>query len=655
MNEFLGYVAIGLSSGLVYGLLALGIVLVYKGSRVLNLAHPFFGLFAAFLTWWMTSKASFPPFSWLPFRLDTRPRVVLCALIAFVVAGLNGYAIEHTVMRRLRQAPRLVTLVATIALAQGALGLVRLLFGRTIRQATEYRQIKPVLLSHFSLGSRVVSGADLSVLLVTAVVGGTAIWFFTRTKFGVAVRAAAENVEAARLLGISADRVSTFVWVTGPVLAAVAGVLISQVSGGLDEGLLGLGFLVRGLTAALIGGLTSLPGAIIGGLVVGLTEALIRWRTSTVGLPDTLVFLVIIALLLFRPGGLFSRPEQTEDKVALVPTLKELPAKLRTSAAATGVRVIGGVVVAVLCLTSLVAGSEINGIFVRIVVYAMVGVSLTVLMGYAGQISLGHWGLAGVGAFTAADLYSRLHVPYLLALPLTVLVGMAVSLVIGIPALRIRGLYLAVVTLAFNVAAELYLFRSHLIGGSTAGVRIHPPKLGPFDLNAPSHRPLFLFSLIFLGLTLLVARNIARTRSGRGLFALRENEKAAATLGVELARYKLIAFVLSGGIAALAGALYMTYRGIAEPQDWGTGESLVLIAMVMIGGLGSLSGSVLGAILVIGVPRLVHFENPWIVSIGTGALLIIVIVRARGGLAGVLQRIRLALVTTLDDLARVEG
>ena len=131
MSEFLGYVAIGLSAGLVYGLLALGIVLVYKGSRVLNLAHPFFGLFAAFLTWWMATKASFPPFSWLPFGLDTRPRIVLCAVFALVIAGLNGFAIEHSVMRRLRQAPRLVTLVATIALAQGTLGLVHLLFGRT--------------------------------------------------------------------------------------------------------------------------------------------------------------------------------------------------------------------------------------------------------------------------------------------------------------------------------------------------------------------------------------------------------------------------------------------------------------------------------------------------------------------------------------------
>jgi ABC-type branched-subunit amino acid transport system permease subunit len=652
VSVFLGYLAIGVSAGLVYALLAMGIVLIYKGSRILNLAHPYFGLLAVFSCWWMTSKASFAPFSSLPFRHDTRPRLVVAAALSLLLVALNAFAVERGIIRRLRNVPRLVTLVATIALAEGTLGLVHLLFGRTQRQTEQFRHLPSLLHSHFSIGSRVVTGDDITVLIATAAIALAGYLFFTRTKFGVAVRAAAENADAARLVGISADRVSMFVWVTGLVLAGVAGILISQVSGGLDESLLGLGFLVRGLTAALIGGLTSLPGAVVGGLAVGVSESLIHWKTSTAGLADTALFVVIIAVLLFRPGGLFSRPEQTEDKVALVPTLKELPARLRRSTAARGVQMIGWAVVVVVCLSSLVTGSATNGILVRVVAYAMVGVSLTVLMGYTGQISLGHWGLAGVGAFSLADLYGRLHVPYLLAVPLTILIGMAVSLVIGLPALRIRGLYLAVVTLAFNVAAELYLFRSNLIAGASAGVVFRPPKLGPLDLGAPSHRPLFVFSLIVLALCLLVARNLARSRTGRGFFSLRENEKAAATFGVSATRYKLAAFVVSGGVAALAGVVYATYRGIAQSSDWGTGESILLITMVMIGGLGSLSGSILGAFLVVGLPRLVHLDNPWIVPIGTGILLIVVIVRARGGLAGLVYRVREWLVRSLDQMAQ---
>jgi branched-chain amino acid transport system permease protein len=241
-------------------------------------------------------------------------------------------------------------------------------------------------------------------------------------------------------------------------------------------------------------------------------------------------------------------------------------------------------------------------------------------------------------------------VPYLIALPASFVMGMIVALIIGFSALRIRGLYLAIATLAFNLAAEVFIFRSQIVGRSTRGVQITPPKLGPFDLYSPSHRPLFFLSVICLGLSLVLARNLARSRSGRGFFAIRENEKAAATLGVELTRYKLLAFAVSGGIAALAGAIAATQLGQAAAGDWDTGRSLLLVAMVMIGGLGSLSGAILGSFVVIGLPGLLHFANQWVVSIGTGALLITVIIRMRGGLAGVVQSLRHNVVEALDEL-----
>ena len=653
MSIFVGYLAIGVTAGLVYALLALGMVLVYKGSRILNFAHPYFGLLTAFNVWWLTYKASFPPFRWLPFALGSRPRFLLCVVLSLGIAGLNGWLLELQVVRKLRAAPRLVLLVLTIALAQGSVGTVQLLFGRTQRQVNTFKAL-PVL-SHFQfrLGTRFVSTADISAFVVTVSICVAAALFFTRTKFGVAVRAAAENGDAARLLGISADRVASFVWIAGSMLAGIAGILITQVTGTLDIGTLSIGFLVRGLTAALVGGLTSLPGALIGGLSVGVSEYLIRFLfPGEAGIPETILFAAVIAILLFRPGGLFGKPEETEDKVAFVPTLHDLPARLKRTAAAKGVRTLVVLPVLAVVLMSVVGGSRTNGILTLVVVYAMVGVSLTVLMGYTGQISLGHWAMVGVGAFAAANLYSRLHVPYLLALPLTVLVGMAVSLVIGLPGLRIRGLYLAVVTLAFSLACEIYLFHFNLVSGSSSGIQVHPPKFGPIDLDAPSHRPVFLFSLVLLGLAMLVASNLARSRTGRGFFAVRENEKAAATLGVRLTTYKLLAFVVSGGIAALAGAVYVTGQGFAVSSNWNTSESLVLIAMVMIGGLGSLSGAFMGAFLVIGLPKLIELDNPWIVPIGSGILLLLVIVRARGGIAGIVQAVREKLVVALEEMAQ---
>jgi ABC-type branched-subunit amino acid transport system permease subunit len=665
VTTFLAYLAVGLIQGLIYGLLALGLVLVYKGTRVVNFAHPYFGLVCAFLCWWLTAKASFPPFSWLPFEANSLPRFAIAALLSLVLIALYGLSIEHGVMRRLRTAPRLVQLVATIALAQGAVGLVQLLFNRTEEQASTFRSL-PVLVPqsvHFDIGARTVTNAEVQVLIIVPVICIAAAIFFTRAKFGVAIRAAAENVEAARLLGISADRVSMFVWVTGAVLAGIAGILITQTRGSLDIATLSTGFLIRALTAALVGGLVSLQGAVVGGLLVGVSEYTVIWAITqgfksndvalTQGGPEAFLFVVVIAFLIFRPGGLFGEREETEDKVAFVPTLRDLPMRLRSSTAARGVRVLGLVVMGFACLTSLVAGSATNDILIRVVIFAMVGVSLTVLMGYSGQISLGHWGLTGLGAFALANFFERFSVPYLLSLPLVVLTGMAVSLLIGLPALRIKGLYLAVVTLGFSLAAEFYLFKTTWFGNGTAGFTLTQPKLGPFDLGAPSGRPLFFFCVILLGLSMIVARNLANSRTGRGFNALRENEKAAATLGVELTRYRLLAFAVSGGIAALAGALYATNLGRADPFTWDTGRwALTLIAIVMIGGIGSLTGSVLGAFLVVGLPQLVHFENPWIVPIGTGILLLVVILRARGGLAGIVQRVRETMVTSLDDLAQ---
>jgi ABC-type branched-subunit amino acid transport system permease subunit len=654
VSLFLSYLAIGVTEGMVYGLLALGMVLIYKGSRTINFAHPFFGLLTAFVCWWLTAKADFFPFTLMPFAAGSRPRFVVAALLALAFIGLYGFGIEHGIMRRIRRAPRLVTLVATIAIAQGALGLVTVVFNRTPDQQAQARLIPSLINAHFIVGKRVITGDDITVLIVTALVCVGAAYFFTRAKFGVAVRAAAENGDAARLLGISADRVAAFVWIAGSVLAGIAGILVSQVKGGaVDVSTLSLGFLVRGLTAALIGGLTSLPGAVVGGLIVGISQELLVWKfpaPTQQGLPELALFVFVVAVLIFRPGGLFGQREETEDKVGFVPVLKELPARLRASAAAKAYRVVTVIAVLAFIALGFTTTAANTGLITRMLAVAIVGVGLTVLMGYSGQISLGHWALAGVGGFATANFVTRMHVPYLIALVLAIGVGMIVSLVIGLPALRIRGLYLAIVTLGFNLACQVYLFKQAFLGGSSAGRELTPPKLGPFDLANPNNRPLMGFTIICLGLALLAARNLASGRTGRALFSLRENEKAAATLGVRLTRYKLLAFAVSGGIAALGGALYASSLGNVRAADYEAPFSLTLIAIVMVGGLGSPWGAVFGALVIRGIPDLVKFNNLWIVPIGSGILLLIVIVRARVGVAGLFAYIREKIITAVDEM-----
>ncbi|MGI8793042.1 MAG: ABC transporter permease subunit, partial [Acidimicrobiales bacterium] len=176
--DFVGVVADGLVQGLLYGLLALGIVLVYKGTRVLNFAQPFFGLLTAYLAWWMTEKSSFPPFSWLPFERGSGGRFVIATVLALVLVGLNGWALEHGVMRKLRGAPRLVSLVATIALAQGTVGLVLLLFERTDAQASEGKRLPLLFTGFIQMGGRDLKGVEIMVLIVVPIIcGGLALWF----------------------------------------------------------------------------------------------------------------------------------------------------------------------------------------------------------------------------------------------------------------------------------------------------------------------------------------------------------------------------------------------------------------------------------------------------------------------------------------------
>jgi len=647
VTDLFSYVVLGTTRGLIYGILALGLVLVYKGTRVLNLAQPFFGLFGAFLCWWLTAEAGF-----LPFEAGTRPRFLVALVVTLAVVGLQAAGLERALFRKLRRAPRLVTLVATLAIGQGVLGLVVVLFERNQEQAETLRIIPSVVRGVVELGDVNLTGGDLQILAIVPLVAIELALFFRLTRFGVAIRAAAENTESARLLGISVDKVATFSWVSGLSLAALAGVLLAAQQGTLAVSTLSTGFLVRALAAALIGGLTSLPGALAGGLIVGIGEAVISgFFRDTVGAADVVFFLGVVAMLIFRPQGLFGEREETEDKVAFVPALRDLPERLSSSLYAVTLRRVGiTTLLAFALVVSLVTGSATNGTLTLVVIGAMVGVSLTVLMGYTGQISLGHWSLVGVGAFAAANLHGRLDVPFVLTVPLVVAIGMGVSLLIGLPALRIKGLYLAVVTLTFSYAAELYVFRSELVGGGQTGQPMDVPKLGPFDLDSPTNRPLFAFSVAMLLVSLWVARNLLRSRTGRTFLALRENEKAAATLGVSLRTARLTAFAASGGIAALAGVVFALRVGTVNATDFPTETSLVLVLMVMIGGLGALSGSFLGAFVVFGLPFLLSFENGWIVPIGTGILSIEVIVRTRGGLAGLVQRGRGAVVTGLVSL-----
>lgn len=665
MSEFFAFLSLGVIQGMTYGVIALGMVLIYKGTRTLNFAQASMGLLAAYLCWYLTGTPNStvtgvgqgletgPGFlQWLeyplllfPFEVGTKPRFVIAAAWSLLLIMRVGHAIERDIMRRLQNAPRLVTLVATIALALGLPGITALLFERTESQATAGKSLPTVLpqAANFDIGPLTVTAGYIQILIVVPLLALTAAAFFKYTKFGVAIRATAENRDAAQLLGISAKRVSSFSWMVGAFLAGLSALLIIPAQGALTVTNLSTALLVRALAAALVGGLTSLPGAFVGGIAVGVAEFLTRWQTATPGVPETVFFGIVILVLIFRPGGVFGVKEKIEDVVAFIPAIRDVPSKLRelpVSRRAQWTFVAVGVML--IAAISLATGPFTNGVLIDLTVFATVGVSLTVLIGYAGQISLGHWALVGVGAFSAGNLYDHWVIPFPLVFPIVVLIGMVVALAIGLPALRIRGPYLAVVTVAFALACSQWIFTSELFARGTTGVTFTPQDYGWIDLTSETNRPLFFVGFVAFLISAWVAHNFKRTRTGRGFFSLRENEKAAATFGVDLTRYRLLAFMLSGGMASLAGAVFALRAGTGGVSsiDFPAELSLLLVAMVIIGGLGSLIGSALGAFLVFGVRPLLAeaLGDPgwvqWAIFLGTGLALLLVLTRARGGLAG---------------------
>ena len=385
--------------------------------------------------------------------------------------------------------------------------------------------------------------------------------FFKYTKFGVAIRATAENRDAAQLLGISARRVSSFTWVVGRVAGGLAALLIvpaqrlARRSSSLSTALL-----VRALAAALVGGLTSLARCV---------RRRHRRRCRRVphavadgtrpACPRSCSSCIVIAVLVFRPGGLFGGRSAIEDIVAFVPCDPRPAVEAARASPCRGGRdwhVHRGRHHARRRRSASRPVRSPTASSPRSLVFAIVGVSLTVLDRLRRTDLARALGARRCRCVRRREPLRPRPVPFPLVFPLVVADrdGASRSL-IGLPALRIRGPYLAVVTLAFALACSQWIFTSgrRRAAGRPAS-RSTPPKYGWFNLASETNRPLFFFAFAVFLLCAWVAHNFKRSRTGRGFFSLRENEKAAATFGVELTRYRLLAFMLSGGIAALAGS-----------------------------------------------------------------------------------------------------
>ena len=614
-------VAIGAMAGLGYALLAAGLVLVYRATRVINLAHGQIGAFSAALLSVLVHRAG------VPYPVSLVAAVATGAAIAVVT--------ERGLVRPLLVRSRLAVLVGTIGVSQillvGQLQLPKVIDDR-FPTPIEWTQ---------KVGSLVLHGEHAALLVLGPLVLASLTYLLTGTRYGLAIRGVADNQEAAELAGVSARRVSTLVWVLAGGLAAVSAILTLPLSGAGGIGAatapaLGPGLLLRALAAGLVGRLTSLPRTIAAGLAIGVVEAvLFASYPSDLGFVDLVLFLAIVGMLLLRRGTTADAGETLsfgKDPEPLPERIRNHPRVRRARRAA----LVTGCAAALLAPVVYSTSSQLY-LLSRIPIFAMVGISIVMLTGWAGQLSLGQVAFVGVGAMGTAALASR-GVPYGAAMAYTTIAGIALATIVGAPALRLRGLLLTVTTLGFAVAASSYLLTRDLFSSSDLDTAmVVPGKLGPVDFD--SYRTDYYLCLAGLLVVVLLARRFRSTGVGRTILAVEGNEQSAAAMTVSPAVAKLTAFAVAGGIATLAGGLLAGVSRTFQVSLFAPDQSLQVLAMAVVGGVGSIGGAIIGAVYLIGVPNLLGDTTS--IRLATSGIGLLVILRFEPtGLVGLFHRFR---------------
>jgi ABC-type branched-subunit amino acid transport system ATPase component/branched-subunit amino acid ABC-type transport system permease component len=569
LTDIIKFAILGLGAGAIYGLSALGIVLIYRGSGVLNFAQGAVGMVGAYVFYLN--------------REDGMP-TPLAALLAIGVGAVIGAVTHLGVMRPLRNAPAVTRLIGTLAVFSFLYGFGQYRWG--INQARIVGAVLPS--GSWEIFGDIRIGTDRLIILSIGV-ALTAILtvVYRRTRFGLATAAVAENRRASAAVGVSPDVIATVNWVLGSVLAVCSAIMIVSIGTLQVESLTLLVF--PALAAALLGGFKSYVLTFLGGLMIGVLEsevayAGIRWSIGD-GWGKTVPFIVIIAVLMITGRALPMRGEATEEP----PEIGDGEVQGRRLAIA---------IVITLAMVWFWFSPTILSAFEISMATALVVLSVIVVTGYAGQLSLAQMALAGMGAWISARLVANWDVPFELALLAGVVGTIPIGLAVGLPALRTRGMNLAVVTLGLAIVVEAQILGDPKRTGGFVGTVVGAPSFLGIDLDTyahPERYAVFCF-VIFLVLALMVA-NLRRGRAGRRLVAVRANERAAASLGISVVRAKLYAFSIGAGLAACGGVL-LAFRQptVVFVPTFTAFQSIFVIVFAVIGGIGFLVGALIGGL-----------------------------------------------------------
>jgi ABC-type branched-subunit amino acid transport system ATPase component/branched-subunit amino acid ABC-type transport system permease component len=605
VQEAIRFALLGLGLGSLYSLASQGLMVIYRGSGVLNFAHGAIGMVGAYVEWEVKNEHG------QPVAVAWAAGILTCAAIG---------ALTHLlVMRRLRRASPLARIVATLGV------LIVVQAGAVLRYGAKITFVKselPVTVLH---PFDITISVDRFILVGIAAVLSAALWAFYRfTHFGMATTAVAENQRAASSIGLSPDWVATVNWALGSALAGVAAILIAPIVQLQVATMTNL--VLAALATALVASFRSFPVAFAAGMAIGIAQSELTRYVHTPGLANSLPFFVIVLWMIVRGQALPLR-DYFLQRLPAVGSGRVHPVALVVALAVTFVVILS-------------VPTQWQDAFVTTFAMGFVLLSVVVITGYAGQLSLGQFALAGFGAWVAGRLVDAAGWPFWLALLAGAVAAIPVGAIFALPAVRARGINLAIVTLGLGTAMELTIFNNGDLVGGFAGTRIGKPTLFGWDINAIAHpgRYAIVCMLIFVVVALMVA-SMRRGRSGRRLLAVRTNERAAAALGISVPGAKVYAFALSAGIAALGGTLLAFRKDvILYGSEFTNFTSILAVAWAFIGGIGFLMGPMFGSTLAPGslgaqlTNEIFSSLTRYIQLIG-GALVVLLVLQNQDGIA----------------------
>ena len=625
----LGVVLIGAILGSASALTAVGLVLIWRSARIVNFAVG--GLGAA------TGLSVI--------RLHTAwgwPYPV--ALVLGVLCGISvGVIVELVVIRRFTNSPRLLATVATIGLAQ-LLGGVELtlpgaIFGTNTGPVTIGGFETPLSSWKMKVGAHIIDGNHVLIVLVVPLLVFGLSAFLKRSLTGTAIRAASMNRDWARLLGIDVGKLSMLTWGLAGGLAAATYLLQAPFLGTVPQAAAGAASLMVPLAAALIARMESMPVACAAAVALGSLDQVVRWNASrTPTMSDLVLLLVILATLLFRKSS--SSRAADDDSALQLPSLDRMRIHVGGPKTAGWMKLAGVTVLFVLCvlLPQQLSASTAYTLSIA-AVWALVAISTVIATGWTGQLSLGQFAIVGLSAAVAGNLVSEGSVDALVVLGAAIATGMIVAAIIGIPALRIRGPFLAIVTLALAIVVDGYVLNPNYFPDLLPDALKRPVLLQRWPLEREQN--MLSLTLVVLALGMIVALSVRATRSGRNLLAVRDNSKAAEAQSVSSRSTSVQGFVLAGAMAGAAGFLHVLILHGVRLGSYRAASSVESFSATTIGGLSSLTGSVVAAF---GLRASQDWMSPEfrMVAMGIGVLLVLWLFPAGiGGIpASVLGRIR---------------